>query len=58
MATQTPQTTNGATLGTKSHEDPDPKMPFQGEQPYGMPDDLVVPKILNLEDTDERLWVL
>ncbi|HET7479254.1 MAG TPA: 2,4'-dihydroxyacetophenone dioxygenase family protein [Rubrobacteraceae bacterium] len=31
-------------------------VPYRGEQPYGMPDDLVVPGILDL-DSDERLWV-
>ena len=30
---------------------------YRGEQPYGMPDDLVVPGVLGLDDTDERLWV-
>jgi hypothetical protein len=32
-------------------------IPFQGKQSYGMPSDFVVPNILNIEDTDERLWV-
>jgi len=35
----------------------DAATPFQGEQPYGMPADLVVPKIMDLENTDEKLWV-
>ena len=46
--------TNGSKIGgTKD----DAAVPFQGEQPYGMPDDLVVAKVLDLENTDERLWV-
>ncbi|SMR41725.1 unnamed protein product [Zymoseptoria tritici ST99CH_1E4] len=32
-------------------------MPYQGAQPFGIPDDLVIPNIMQLEDTDERLWV-
>ena len=31
-------------------------VPFQGEQPYGMISDLIVPDVLDL-DGDERLWV-
>lgn len=51
--------TNGHTNGdgTKIHKDPNPKQPFLGQQPYGMPDDLVIPKIMDLENTDEKLWV-
>jgi hypothetical protein len=43
--------------GTESHSDSDKAVHFQGQQPYGMPSDLVVAKILNIDDTDERLWV-
>lgn len=43
--------------GNKSQSDSNKAIPFQGKQPYGMPSDFVVPKILNIEDTDERLWV-
>ena len=32
-------------------------VPYRGEQPYGKLDDLVVPQVLHLDDTDERLWV-
>ncbi|KJY01775.1 hypothetical protein TI39_contig279g00054 [Zymoseptoria brevis] len=32
-------------------------VPYQGAQPFGIPDDLVIPNIMQLEDTDERLWV-
>lgn len=32
-------------------------MPYQGEQPYGMPNDLVIAGIMDLDNTDERLWV-
>ncbi|KAK3176237.1 hypothetical protein OEA41_007560 [Lepraria neglecta] len=31
--------------------------PFQGEQRYGTPNDLVVSKVLDLDNTDDRLWV-
>lgn len=31
--------------------------PFRGNQPCGMVDDLVIPQVLDLKDTDERLWV-
>lgn len=41
------------TKGTKH----DAATPFQGEQPYGMPADLVIPKIMDLENIDESLWV-
>lgn len=48
---------NGHNNGTKIHGSRnDAAVPFQGEQPYGMPNDLVVAKILDLENTDERLW--
>jgi 2,4'-dihydroxyacetophenone dioxygenase len=29
---------------------------YRGEQPYGVPDDLIIPGVLDLDD-DERLWV-
>lgn len=46
------------TNGTKVHgERNDAAIPFQGQQPYGMPHDLVVPGILDLQNTDERFWV-
>ena len=45
------------TNGTKSHSESDKAIPFQGKQPYGMPSDLVIPKVMNIDDTDERLWV-
>lgn len=32
-------------------------MPYQGEQPYGMPNDLVIAGIMDLDNTDEKLWV-
>ena len=45
------------TNGTKSHSESDKAIPFQGKQLYGMPSDLVIPKVVNIDDTDERLWV-
>ena len=32
-------------------------IPYRGEQPYGVPEDLVVPRVLDVDNTDERLWV-
>jgi 2,4'-dihydroxyacetophenone dioxygenase len=32
-------------------------IPYRGEQPYGVPEDLVVPRVLDIDNTDERLWV-
>jgi len=51
------ETTENGTNGTQAHSTDDKAIPFQGKQPYGMPQDLVVSKILNIDDTDERLWV-
>lgn len=31
-------------------------IPYRGEQPYGMLEDLVIPEVLH-PDSDERLWV-
>jgi hypothetical protein len=45
-----------ANNGNATKQD-DKNMPYQLEQPYGMPNDLVIPNILNIEETDERLWV-
>jgi hypothetical protein len=46
------------TNGAKIHGSmPDAATPFQGQQPYGMPADLVVPKIMELDNIDEKLWV-
>jgi hypothetical protein len=35
----------------------DKAIPYQGEQPYGMGADLVIPAIMDIEGTDDRLWV-
>ena len=32
-------------------------IPYRGERPYGVPEDLVVPRVLDIDGTDERLWV-
>ncbi|KIW88021.1 uncharacterized protein Z519_11131 [Cladophialophora bantiana CBS 173.52] len=32
-------------------------IPFQGDQPYGMPADLVIAGAMEVDTTDERLWV-
>lgn len=48
---------NGASDNAKLHQDADPRQPYRGEQPYGMPNDMVVKAVLNTDNTDERLWV-
>jgi hypothetical protein len=35
----------------------DERIPYRGEQPYGVPDDLVVLGALDIDGADERLWV-
>lgn len=35
---------------------PDAATPYRVEQPYGVPADLIIPGVLDL-DPDERLWV-
>jgi hypothetical protein len=35
----------------------DEAIPYRGEQPYGVPEDLVIPTVLDIDGTDERLWV-
>lgn len=49
-----PSATNGDTT-TKSKDDK--SLPFQGQQPYGMPDDLVIPGVMDIDGTDDKLWV-
>lgn len=41
---------------TSQRPQEDAAIPYRGEQPYGMLEDLVVPQVLGL-DCDERLWV-
>ena len=58
MPAETTDVVNGQINGSKIHGTKnDAAVPFQGDQPYGMPNDLVVSKVLDLETTDERLWV-
>ncbi len=45
-----------STTSTETLSQNDEAIPYQGEQPYGTLDDLIVPKVLDL-DCDERLWV-
>jgi 2,4'-dihydroxyacetophenone dioxygenase len=33
------------------------RIPYRGEQPYGMPPDLVELGVLDIDGSDERLWV-
>jgi 2,4'-dihydroxyacetophenone dioxygenase len=47
---------NGANDGAKLQKN-DARQPYRGEQPYGMPNDMVVKGVLDLDNTDERLWV-
>ena len=30
---------------------------YRGPQPFGVPEDLVIPHVLDVDNTDERLWV-
>ena len=50
-------TCSSETNGTKSHSESDKAIPFQGKRPYGMPSDIVIPKVMNIDDTEERPWV-
>lgn len=51
-------TENGAAAnGEARHEKDDKNIAFQGKQPYGMLDDLVIPNIMDIDGTDEKLWV-
>jgi hypothetical protein len=49
------ETLNSSATGN-SNED-EKTMPYQGAQPFGMPDDLVIPNVMELDKVDERLWV-
>ncbi len=40
-----------------SAADPDERVPYRGPQPYGVVPDLVELGVLDLDGTDERLWV-
>jgi hypothetical protein len=51
-----PAATNTNSNGAAPQAD-SKKLPYQGLQPYGMPDDLVIPGIMDIDGTDERLWV-
>jgi 2,4'-dihydroxyacetophenone dioxygenase len=47
-------------MSTAGHERiavPDERIPYRGEQPYGVSSDLVVLGALDLDGGDERLWV-
>ncbi|KAF2478942.1 RmlC-like cupin domain-containing protein [Neohortaea acidophila] len=46
-----------AATETNGQSKDEKNMPYQGAQPYGMPDDLVIPNVMDLDGTDERLWV-
>lgn len=57
-ATMAPLTaTNGTANSSTPEKDDSQAKAFQGQQPYGMPSDLVIPKVMELDNTDERLWV-
>jgi len=47
----------GPGVGGGGAADPDERIPYRGEQPYGVPDDLVVLGALDIDAADERLWV-
>jgi len=48
---------NGVSSNGASEAQDEKAMPFQGQQPYGMANDLVIPGIMDIANTDERLWV-
>jgi 2,4'-dihydroxyacetophenone dioxygenase len=50
-------TTKASGLGGGEPTEPDERIPYRGEQPYGVPDDLVVLGALDIDGSDERLWV-
>ena len=43
-------------LPVDKEPDHEAAVPYRGEQPFGVPEDLVIPGVLALDD-DERLWV-
>ncbi|WP_217631140.1 2,4'-dihydroxyacetophenone dioxygenase family protein [Modestobacter sp. DSM 44400] len=49
--------TTGSGMGGGGAVDPDERIPYRGEQPYGVSDDLVVLGALDIDASDERLWV-
>lgn len=58
MRAETADQVNGHINGTKIHRTKnDAAVPFQGEQSYCIANDPVVSKFLDLNNTDERLWV-
>ena len=58
MPAETADQVNGHINGTKIHGTKnDAAVPFQGEQSYSIANDLVVSKFLDLDNTDEHLWV-
>ena len=46
-----------APAATNGDAKDDKAIPFQGKQPYGMPDDLVIPNVMDFDGTDDKLWV-
>jgi 2,4'-dihydroxyacetophenone dioxygenase len=46
-------TEEGESRSAESQE----RVAYRGEQPYGVPDDLVILGALAIDETDERLWV-
>ncbi|KAK0284501.1 hypothetical protein LTS00_011227 [Friedmanniomyces endolithicus] len=49
---------NGSSANGARAKLDDKAAPYQGAQPYGMPNDLVIPNIMDIDGTDERLWVM
>ena len=49
--------TTGSGQGVRKDGESDERIPYRGEQPYGVPDDLVVLGALDIDGADERLWV-
>jgi len=49
--------TTGSGQGVRTDGESDERIPYRGEQPYGVPDDLVVLGALDIDGADERLWI-
>ncbi|MFL6027177.1 MAG: 2,4'-dihydroxyacetophenone dioxygenase family protein, partial [Friedmanniella sp.] len=49
--------TTGSGHGVRTDAESAERIPYRGEQPYAVPDDLVVLGALDIDGADDRLWV-
>jgi 2,4'-dihydroxyacetophenone dioxygenase len=49
--------TTGSGHGVRTDAESAERIPYRGEQPYAVPDDLVVLGALDIDAADDRLWV-